>query len=308
MHTRRCAIGGKPPGEPRLGRSLALPRGLYQPEIGSKVSGDDDAGIDRSIEPQPVVRFGASRQITTAPARDVLFSETRVIHVRTARVLACLAAVNSALIGGFILFRFVHLPLRSVTRLFNVTAEASVPAWYNGMLLAAAGACALLRGLVLRGGGRDSGSSLHLILGAGLLFLSADEVGQLHETISGGLHKHLGAGAATSDDASHWDIVTFGLYLAVAGGLLIALRRQAMASLLRSPGRLSILAGGTLFVIGAAVVDQVQFVVPLGLGAAVEDACELFGATLMTHGFLVNLGPITLVPVTDAEVGRSRAV
>jgi hypothetical protein len=217
-----------------------------------------------------------------------------LIRLNPRPILQVLLAVNVLLVGGFIFFRHVPLSLRSITRMFDVTAEASVPAWYSSMLLAGIGLLALLRGLTLRSAGRAAGWSLHVALGAGFFFLSADEVGQIHESISGGLHKHLDAGAATSNDASAWDVVTFGFYFAVAAAVLLTFGRQAINLFLHSPGRWSIIAGGVLFAVGATVVDQFQSAVPFGLGSALEDGCELFGASIMLHGFLVNLGRVTV--------------
>ena len=217
-----------------------------------------------------------------------------MLHIQPSRVLRTLIVINCLLIGGFIFFRHVHLPLRSITRLFDVTAEASVPAWYSAMLLAAIGLVALLRGLALHQAGRSSGWILYLVLGAGFVFLSADEVGQIHETISGGLHKHLDPTANTSKDASAWDMVTFGIYFVAAVLILLSLWRQALDLFLRSPGRWSILAGGVLFATGATAVDQFQSAIPLRLGAALEDGLEVFGSALMLHGFLRNLGTVAI--------------
>lgn len=243
-----------------------------------------------------------------------------MIQIQPRRVLQALFVVNCLLVGGFIFFRYVPLSLRSITRLFDVTAEASVPAWYSAMLLAGIGLIACVRGLDLWSASRATGWSLHLALGAGFLFLSPDEVGQIHESISGGLHKHLDDSTSRDDDASAWDKVTFGIYFTLATTVLLIFAQQAIDLFLRSPGRWSILAGGVLFATGAVVIDEFQAAVPFRLGAALEDGCELFGATLMLHGFLLNLGTVTVSTratlgcatapraVTTAAVGFSRRI
>ena len=92
-----------------------------------------------------------------------------MIRINPSHVLHLLLAVNVLLVGGFVFFQHVPLSLRSITRMFDVTAEASVPAWYSAMLLAGIGLFALLRGLALRSADRAMGWSLHLILGGGLV-------------------------------------------------------------------------------------------------------------------------------------------
>lgn len=66
----------------------------------------------------------------------------------------------------------------------DASTEATVGTWYSAALLMVAGICALLIGAARRSGGAPWARQW-LVVGAGLVLMSADEVGQVHEMVAG---------------------------------------------------------------------------------------------------------------------------
>lgn len=223
------------------------------------------------------------------------------LHART--VLRVLLAINALLVIGFLVTKFFPTPSRAINRTFDLSEEASIPAWYSGAMLLTAGLLALLRCMQLRASDVASHWKAYLVIGAALVFLSADEVAQLHETLSGTMHRRAGIEAGVLVSAEIWDLVTFVIYF-VAGLILFALLRRDMLALLReSRGRAALIAGAIVFVVGAVVIDQVYeggSQTFSRIRVALEDGMELTGAALIVYGVLVKLSAVSLQVVTSS--------
>jgi hypothetical protein len=219
---------------------------------------------------------------------------TPIVRIRPRAILWALLTINALLVTGYLVTRYAPTSSRAIQRWFDLGAEASIPPWYNGSLLLVAGLLALLRGAHLRAANRRSHWKAYLIAAAGLVFLSADEVAQIHETVSGTMHRRAAADEGVMSHVEAWDIVTFVLYAGAALGLFALLRRDVLAALREPRGRAPLLAGGLTFVAGAVLIDQLNLGLPERVRVALEDGMELTGATLMLYGLLLKLGTLTV--------------
>lgn len=229
-----------------------------------------------------------------------------MLEIRARRVLGVLLAANAVLVSGYLILPSVPISSRALTRWFDLSAEASIAPWYNGGILLVAGLLALLRGVHLRALDHGSHWKAYVLLAAGLVFLSADEVAQIHETLSGTMHRRMAVATGRLTDVQAWDVVTFAIYCSAGLAMFALLRRDVITSLREVPGRTALLAGAILLVTGAILVDQLHVGMPGRLRIAIEDGMELTGAALMLYGLLLKLGSIT-VRIVAAQPARAVA-
>ena len=230
-----------------------------------------------------------------------------MVEIRARAILWALLAVNAMLVCGYLLLQYFPVSSRALTRWFDLSAEASIAPWYNGAILLVAGLLALLRGLHLRSVARASHWQAYLLLAGGLVFLSADEVAQIHETLSGTMHRRVGVETGRLAKVQAWDIVTFLIYATAGLALFALLYRDVIALLREIRGRAALIAGGMTFVIGAVLIDQLHVRLPNFMRVAIEDGMELTGAVLMLYGLLLKVGTMTVSVVAADERAHAPA-
>jgi len=168
-------------------------------------------------------------------------------------------------------------------KVFDLDSEANPPAWWSGSLLLLVGVVLLV--LVLRPLSDHPRvrplRGAFATLGLAFVFLSADEIGMIHEDLSGLLRgKDL---VPTLFGEGFW-IVPY----AVLGVVLVAAlwRYIVRGWHLWGPQFRVALAGGVLFVSGGVLVEMVGYLVNRGLGTTplqicIEEMAEMTGEAVM---------------------------
>jgi hypothetical protein len=169
---------------------------------------------------------------------------------------------------------------RTLQDRFDLDGEATIPSWFSGMLLMAVAVCAfIIHSVRYRLGGSLPTRFFWLVFGAFYMFMSADEVAELHEIID----------AATS---VKWIFVyapVGGVFFLYVAWYFLVERRAigAVAGL--------ILGGLLLFAVGGLFAEAVDhFFYPLPdmlqlVEIVVEEGLEMVGTALVLVGCLKEL-------------------
>lgn len=182
----------------------------------------------------------------------------------------------------------------------NLDGEANVPAWYSGVQLLLIAFPAFIRGAQMREENRASHWRIYMLIALGATFLSADEIGMIHESLRPILTYHVFGRVNYPDGKDAIGLVVAGVY-GVVGLILFALFwKQAIAFLKEKPGRFWVLFGGAVFVFGAVFVDEFMPYAHPVYEHAVEELCELCGTTFVLYGMLLKLKPV-VVEVSGAS-------
>lgn len=225
-----------------------------------------------------------------------------MITTSTARRTAvAILAGDAALVALYVAYTqtasfhwFVHL-------LFNLDGEANVPAWYTSAQLLLAGTLFVLVA-VSRTEDRVVAPWFAALAGAGLIFLSADEVVGVHENVTA-LLQPVAFMPRFNDGHGMW----IPVYLAIIGIAALATMRSWLA-VWRAERRGSIVlaAGVALFLAGAVGIEIISYGGVRDAGptdprytllVAAEEGLELLGASLMLFGSAIiarTIGPPAL--------------
>lgn len=210
------------------------------------------------------------------------------------RIAALLYTVNVALVVlhlAFVWLDPVSIPFRA---LLNLDAEGTIPAWYTSAQL-------LIIGLlfILAASRRPPGAAVApwflLLIGAGFVFLSMDEVAGVHETTTLVL-KRFESLPRFKGDHGIW----IPIYL-LTGASIVAVTAKSWVRLFRAHRRgvLVIGLGALLFLLGAVGMEVYSYEAlreprnyrPYMVGVAVEEGLEMFGVSTMLLGsMLVTAG------------------
>lgn len=224
------------------------------------------------------------------------------------RVAKQRALTASSVVWSFLLFdaailsvagghSLIGSPSGTVTALFELGDEPTIPAWYaSSKLLLVAG---LLAALALSA--RADSKQKWGLTAAALLFLvmSCDESAAMHERIQRGIDTHVLAGLTTDVYDS---TVLAKVVLGLAALAVVASAVFMVASALRrfGAGKAAFGLGFLLLAAGAVGVDLSQEFFPSSgaeatLAIVLEEALEMVGVTLMVYGALQALAVAPVV-------------
>jgi hypothetical protein len=171
----------------------------------------------------------------------------------------------------------------------DLTTECVLATWYSSLLLFAAGAVALLNSQT----GRLSGWLKWLsrigwvLMGCVLIGLSADEVGQIHESLAH-LSNLMGEGGARREGAGDWVPILLPFIIAVAlfMGLFFSLVvRKSVASMVLALAGLVFWSASILF--EAIEGGFWQLDMTPQMRGFIEESCEVIGTTCLLIGFVL---------------------
>jgi len=210
-----------------------------------------------------------------------------MITINPRKVLFALLVINVAFAVLFI----VTQKTGKLELLFDLNGEANIPTWYSGAQLLLIAIPAAIRGMQLREEGQ-SHWKLYILGALACIFLSADEVGMIHETIQNVLRDKLSWKLPNGMPANY--VVAPIIYGVVGIALLVLFGKSTIAFLKEPKGRTAIIIGGMMLVGGGAIVD-----ILLPGEASIyehtgEELLELCGASLILFGFLLKLKPVTI--------------
>jgi hypothetical protein len=186
--------------------------------------------------------------------------------------------------------------------LFNLDGEANVPAWYTSAQLLLAAVPFLVTAIAIR---PDPAAPrwLFALGGAGLVFLSADEIVGFHESVTA-LLRPVSFMPRFSGDHGIWVPV----YLAVIGiAVLVTVRPLVRVWRAAPRGSAILTAGALLFVTGAVGLEVLSYGTVRADGSssgiymllvAAEEGFEMIGASVMLIGSVllnVALNPSLVV-------------
>lgn len=189
-------------------------------------------------------------------------------------------------------------------KVFDLDAEANPPAWWSGSQLLVIGLVALV--LALRPFSDDERiTPLRPALwafGLGFVFLSADEIGGIHEDLAGLLRGQSIVRGIGGEGV--WMLV----YTVIGVALIVLFARYAIRAWKLWPRESAIAAGGfALLIFGGALVETIGYVI--GLKSAgiqyeivVEEACEMIGASVLLYAcmrMLTTVGAALLAKPGD---------
>ncbi|NNM06136.1 MAG: hypothetical protein HKO65_13690 [Gemmatimonadetes bacterium] len=204
------------------------------------------------------------------------------------RLIQVLIVLNFILLICYVLaFRVLEIPSYTFNQWFDIDSEHNLPTYLSSLQLLIV---ALLS--AWRGEQRASGDPAHLVrfyrvMAGGFLFLSVDEVAQIHEGLTI-LMANLGVNSPFPGGFGIWILI----YPLLALGLLLLVWRGFRAFLAQTSGRSTFflgvccyLGGGVLVELGsyffASPGEASQFYFVL-----VEESLEVAGQILMVAGLL----------------------
>lgn len=213
------------------------------------------------------------------------------------RLFLWLTAANLALVGVYLAGGWLRLPW-AVQRAFDLNAEATLAAWYNGALLLLGGVTLGLAGRSIAHDDRWLGRLL-FVTAAGLVFLSADEVAVLHEQVTKSL-RHVEALPRFSGDHGIWIPLYAGAgitFAAITWPLWMRLRRLARAATtLFAAGVVTLAAAVVLEVMSYGEAREPANWASYRLLIAAEESLEMLGATLLLVAALQLLAAVSRNP------------
>ncbi|HEV7461947.1 MAG TPA: hypothetical protein VGN78_15525 [Solirubrobacteraceae bacterium] len=236
------------------------------------------------------------------------------LGVRPERVLKVLVAI-ALLFFATTLFQRIweqsHSDLGGIGIRFDTAEEGNLPTWFSGGLLLTAAALFLLIAATRRAAGAGWAGRWAL-LGAVFVYLSADEVGQIHEHTVKPL-KH-----SVSDLTGVGGSAARAIAVAVIVAVLLAFVAAYWPWLRAQPRRLSRLTvlAGLLYVTGALGLEVVSRFYELAGGArtglfdgalsAVEELLEMVGVSILIYALLEQIAGVRVELSGEALTGDSR--
>ena len=171
----------------------------------------------------------------------------------------------------------------------DLTTECVLATWYSSILLFAAGAVALLNSQSGRLSGwlRWLSRTGWVLMGCVLIGLSADEVGQIHESLAH-LSNLMGEGGPRREGAGDWVpillpfIIAVALFMALFFSLVV---RKSVASMVLALAGLAFWSASIGFEAIEAGVWQLD-ITPQMRGF-IEESCEVVGTTCLLIAFVL---------------------
>jgi len=201
-----------------------------------------------------------------------------------------LILVEILLVAIFVADALLGQPIWTIHVLFHLDGEGNIPAWFSSVQLFLIGLVFVLKGRQSNLDYRPS-SLFCLIVGAGFIFLSVDEVAAIHEKIT-----HVLTAIAWVPRFKGDHGVWIFIYILVGASLCFATYRDLMAMWKRWRSATSFLAVGMgFFVIGAVGLEIISFQF-LRSGStpslyqvevALEELLEMSGESIMLYGALL---------------------
>jgi len=216
-----------------------------------------------------------------------------MITIHPRKVLFTLLVINFALAAIYIGTQLTQ----KLEDPFNLDAEANIPAWYSGAQLLLIAIPAAIRGMQMREENPQSHWKFYILAALACVFLSADEVGMIHETIQNIMRDKMSWKLPNGMPANY--VVAPVIYAIIGTILLVIFGKATIGFLKESKGRAAIIIGGMMLVGGGAVVDVLLPGKASIYEHAGEELLELCGASLMLYGFLIKLKPVTLEVKSD---------
>ncbi len=206
-------------------------------------------------------------------------------------VFLALVAIELMIVAvNFLDWRF-GMPSRLMHDLFYLDGEANIPTWFSSSQLLVAG---LIVGLAAFSGqtGRHPSRLFFLVVAAGAVFLSMDEVATVHELIGERLKK-LSFVPSFQDSHGAWIL----LYALIAVGLLVVNLRNLLACWTRYRRAAATAGiGAGVIVAGAIGVEVASYgltrdphSLDYRLAASAEEFFEMIGGTVLLCGALLFL-------------------
>jgi hypothetical protein len=221
------------------------------------------------------------------------------------RFLILLVLCELVLVATYLIHIALGSPTSTLTRLFNIDGEASIPAWFSSTQLFVIGALFLLRS-AFRRPQVDPPRWFIVLAGAAFVFLSMDEALYFHETIARVLRESEVMPPLTANGLPTWIL----LYPAVGVPVLLLSLRSIMRMCSKHRAACAFIALGALtFVTGAAGFEVIAYeiVVPADgalypLSVAVEEFLEMLGASLVLYGTGLFALPVRRQEASDPSV------
>lgn len=209
------------------------------------------------------------------------------VSVRPRQLLIALLAIIAALTAASYLFLIATVALGvdsgavvSARKFFDVNAETNLPSWFSAVLLTVVGLVTLEHGRqeFVRG---EKWRWHWMVLGAGFVYLSLDELVGLHE-------RFVGPMTAVVGDSGVFKYAWVAAALPAVVVLALVYVRFLLALPRRTLGL--VLLAGALYVGGSVGLEMVANVVSdsgvseegmlIGTLQAIEEACEMAGPAL----------------------------
>jgi hypothetical protein len=238
-----------------------------------------------------------TQAVREAPAEP---GPARPLGVRPERVLKLLIAI-SLFFFAVTLFERIweqsHSDLGGIGVRFDTHEEGNLPTWFSGGMLLGAGALFLLIAAARRAAGA-AWTGRWAFLGAVFVYLSADEVGQIHEHTVKPL-KH-----SISDLTGFGGSAARAIAVAVIVAVLLAFAAAYWPWLRAQPRRLSrlVVLAGLLYVTGALGLEVVgRFYEVAGGGrtdlfdgvlSTVEELFEMTGVAVLIYALLERIANV----------------
>lgn len=206
------------------------------------------------------------------------------------RLCYALLTVEVLLVVGGLASIWIGESAQTVTALFDMDGESTIPAWFSSMQLFAIGAVLLVTGWQ-RPLPVAAFRTLLLTAGAGFVLLSMDEASEFHEKLSWLLGNAFESLPRFRTGYGIW----MYLYLPAAAGVVLLLRRE-IASAWRAFPRESTLAaaGFGITLAGAMLLESLGYLflrddlesIGYRLEVVVEEFLEMAGMTLVLYAAL----------------------
>lgn len=220
-------------------------------------------------------------------------------HAGSKKLLQQLITFEVCLVVIFLAETLAGSPSATLHKLFDFETEATIPAWFSTMQLFVIGIVFLFKKPQVSLNEKSARLCL-TILGAGFLFLSADESAGVHEQVTVMLSRFPWMPRFT-DNHGIWIFVYAGIGIGVAAlifpGLWSLWKNDRSAAMLLAGGFSTMLLGGVGF-------EIIGYEYPTGsllhsLESAMEEFLEMAGSSVLLFGAL-RLAPHKLKVTSHA--------
>jgi hypothetical protein len=213
-------------------------------------------------------------------------SQSELMLIDRKKLLGRLVAFEICLVAIFAVEMLLGRPSATFHMLFNLDGEGTIPAWFSTVQLFSIGLVFLFQRRRFDVAERRMRNCL-LVLGAGFLFLSADEAASIHEKVTVVL-KRIPWAPRFNENHGIWIFV----YAALAACVLAAIGRGLFAIWKNDRPAASTMAGGLgVMVLGGVGAEIFGYQLPPGtwlrpVESCVEEFCEMAGASVILYGAL----------------------
>lgn len=207
--------------------------------------------------------------------------------MNTGKLIKTLLIITSIIVILNIIDELIGHPSWQVERLIGVGYEGNFPTWFSSMLLAIAAYFSYKCSVLAKDGKR-----VWKLLALGLIFMSCDEVAQIHEHFGSTLHKYFFNNMEAIKHSS-WVVILGPAVLLIV--LIFAFKMKKYLKGSKQAVKF-LLLGAFVYIFGAFILETATNLLNhenlewlWRIENILEESCEMFGVILIIKGLMKHL-------------------